>query len=473
MNTPHNQRILITPSVAVSYDQRMAKGLAEGFNQMGQTAFASMEPLSSSQLCRMCKDFDIDIVVQVNRTRDVENPLPPNVRHVAWFQDVFPETLNNFAQSFRDSDILYALGDPLVLGLHEEMPCFVGSLFTGVDSYNLNFNHEGIEQNLDFSLCGGLPPAACISRNLKADMVYWIDRMFEYIPILGRSDVFKLLRRSFYGRHYIVDHVSYAEMMAIINIVEAFYRPLRGELDIHQLAEAMLNESKAIIRLNKFASRKSKPRKMNSFQKLVKGHVPKYHNRSDLVARLIRYIARESSVNTHHSITPVQKAISYFSQSYPRVMDRKLLVDLASKVSDSLELYGNGLDAHEFTRPYYKGVINDQDELLSMYCRSKINLNNNTHGLGLHSRTLECMAVGGFIFMHDSPHDDKAGGMLTSFEPDVHYGIYNPENFHEEAERWLRDDKMRIQVGINAKEIIKDRHCWHHRAKQILDDLQK
>src|ERR1039457_1675533 len=110
-------------------------------------------------------------------------------------------------------------------------------------------------------------------------------------------------------------------------------------------------------------------------------------------------------------------------------MDRRTLIDAASKVSKSLELYGPGLSAHEFTVPFFKGVIDTQDGLLDVYCRSKINLSNNTHGLGLHSRTLECMAVGGFIFTHESPHDNKAGGMLTSFEPGVHYGSYTPENF--------------------------------------------
>jgi Glycosyl transferases group 1 len=108
-----------------------------------------------------------------------------------------------------------------------------------------------------------------------------------------------------------------------------------------------------------------------------------------------------------------------------------------------------------------------------VYRRSKINLANNTHGLGIHSRTLECMAVGGFIFMHDSPHDSKAGGMLTEFEPDVHYGRYTVESFHEEAVRWLKDSEGRRRVGMQATERIRQRHCWHHRARQIIDDLER
>jgi len=75
--------------------------------------------------------------------------------------------------------------------------------------------------------------------------------------------------------------------------------------------------------------------------------------------------------------------------------------------------------------------------------------------------------------MHESPHDNKAGGMLTSFEPGVHYGSYTPESFAEEAERWLKDDKGRMQAGMRAQSVIRERHCWHHRAQQIIDDLNR
>ena len=83
------------------------------------------------------------------------------------------------------------------------------------------------------------------------------------------------------------------------------------------------------------------------------------------------------------------------------------------------------------------------------------------------------MATGNFLLMHESPNDTKAGGMLTAFEPGVHYGSYTPENFTEQASRWLRDDKERTQAGIRAQEVIRDRHCWHHRARQIVDDLNR
>jgi hypothetical protein len=83
------------------------------------------------------------------------------------------------------------------------------------------------------------------------------------------------------------------------------------------------------------------------------------------------------------------------------------------------------------------------------------------------------MAVGGFILTHESPNDSKPGGMLTSFEPGVHYGMFTPENLHEEALRWLADDTKRRQVGLQAASVVRQKHCWHHRAQQILEDLKK
>ena len=83
------------------------------------------------------------------------------------------------------------------------------------------------------------------------------------------------------------------------------------------------------------------------------------------------------------------------------------------------------------------------------------------------------MAVGGFVFTHESPHDNKPGGMLTSFEPGVHYGVFTPESLHEEAHRWLADEAGRRRVGQQAAAIVRERHRWHHRAQQILDDLRK
>ncbi|OFZ67448.1 MAG: hypothetical protein A2V79_06170 [Betaproteobacteria bacterium RBG_16_56_24] len=399
--------------------------------------------------------------------------MPPHIRHIAWFQDVFPETLEGFTEGFHDSDILYALGDPGVLGLNVQLPCYVGALFTGVDQTTLDFECQGIAQDLDFSLCGGLPPPVKLKRTFIKDILWVFDLMIRRTPFLGRSRSIWLIRKLLFGRRLPVNHVPYSALLVMANIVENFYRPLRGELDIHELAGAMRRQIELLGDLFDEIPMSSPSRHHGKLSQLLKPYAKQMSGRRDLLSQLVRLLAGESAYFRQGSDSATTRAISYFSQSHPRVMDRRMLVEAASRVSESLELYGPGLSEHEFARPYFKGVIDTQDELLKVYCRAKINLSNNTHGLGLHSRTFECMAVGGFIFMHESPHDSKAGGMLTSFEPSVHYGSYTPENFAEEATRWLKDDNGRMQAGMRAKSVIRERHCWHHRAQQIIDDLNR
>lgn len=475
MKTKKALRILITPNVPCSYDQRMVKGLAEGFNHIGHHALlpTPVTPLSAEEIVKLCDSESIDVVLQINRTRDPNIPLPAHVRHISWYQDVFPETIDGFAETFHDSDILYSLGEPEVLGFKIQMPCYVSSLFTGVDQATLDFKYERIQQNIDLSLCGGLPGPVDLMPNPRTDELFYLDKLIGRTPLLGRSRAVWIIRKLLFAKSLPVDYVPYSALLAMRHITESLYRPLHGELDIHELADAMLNQASLFEDIFTEIPKNSSSRRKNKLSRMLKPYAEQCEGRSDSKARLIRFLAGESSFFQPYTISPIRQAISYFSQSYPRIMDRIALVDAASRVSKSLELYGPGLSAHAFAQPYLKGVLETQEELLDVYCRSKINLSNNTHGLGLHSRVLECMAVGGFIFMHESPHDYKVGGMLTAFEPGVHFGSYTPENFEEEAIRWLRDDRDRRRVGMRAQSVILEQHCWRHRAQQIIDDLNR
>tara|TARA_Y100001960_G_C14721233_1_gene852497 strand:+ start:179 stop:1597 length:1419 start_codon:yes stop_codon:yes gene_type:complete len=466
-------RILITPNVAVPYDLRMVRGLAKGFNSIGHFAYPSAYPLSSKNLVKQCEALSIDVLVQVNRVRDPNVPLPKNMRHVSWYQDVYLETSNSFSDIFHSSDILYTLGDPNVLGIKDTVPCYMSHLFTGVDPATSKFSLRGTEQNIDFSLCGGLPGPINIVPNYEADILWFLDNLVQSIPFLGKTNVFWILRKLLFSKRLPVNYLPYFIILKMVESTKIYYKPLRGDLDIHALSENILNQldnCKGALD-GKIIQR---PYKINkSVANFFKPYAKRTLGRRDLLSRLIRYIANESEYFKETNLTPIQQGLNYFAQSYPRILDRMMLVEMATKISSNLQIYGPGWDGHEFGHPYFKGVLETEDELLSVYLRSKINLSNNNHGLGLHSRTLECMAVGGFIFLHESPHDDKVGGILSEFEPNEHYGSFTPENFQAEAIRWLGDEKKRKEVGRKASLIIHERHCWHHRAQQIINDLNR
>lgn len=397
-------KILITPNYAAPYDRRMVDGLAAGFRQIGESARARAAPVDPQALAGLVDEYRADVVIQVNRTRDRAFPLRRGVRHVSWFQDVFPETLVGFADNFEPTDILYALGDPAVLGLDVELPCRVGSLVSGVDPAIFDYRAGDPGPAVDFSLCGFIPPP--LSRH--------------------RSLIRRLLLNS--RRRETPD-------LFVASVLE-HYRPLSGELDIHRVAETIRSRVRSSHRFWAYSLRVQ-----------------------DLVSRQLE------------RLSPLDRAISYFTREYPRQLDRIALIDAVLEVSGSLELYGPGWDRYARYRPYHGGVIDSVEGLLDVYLRSRINLANNTHGLGLHSRNLECMAVGGFVFMHESPHDDKPGGMRTSFEPGVHYGSYTPDTIAEQAMKWLGAEKARRAAGLAAQAVVREQHCWHHRARQIMEDL--
>jgi Glycosyl transferases group 1 len=393
---------LITPNFNTPADKRMVDGLAKGFEMIGHKACALSSPIASKALVKKCVDFSIDVVIQINRTRNIDVALPSNVRHISWYQDVFPQTLNSFAECFQDKDIFYALGDSEVIGVNIDLPCYMGSLVLGVDENIFNYCKQGSKDIVDFSLCGFIPP-----------------------PIKSRKPF---------------------EVM--VNTVEDIYQPLCGSLNINEL-ELKIRENMAPY--------------PNNFS-IVKQFL------IEQVARM-KFLLKQRTINGFHFLSPFERSINFYTREYPRLLDRVYFIKQMLKVSSSIELYGPGWKYHPEFSPYFKGIIEIQEGLLNVFNRSRINLANNTHGLGLHSRTLECMAVGGFIFTHESPNDDKPGGMLTSFEPGVHYGSFTPENLCEEAQRWLKDDAKRNKAGLQAAEIVRQKHCWHHRAQQIIDDL--
>lgn len=446
-------RFLIAPNFPNSYDQRMVEGLAKGFRDLGEEAIPLASPLPSEAMVACAGRFGADVVLQVNRFRPTEPPLPSHIRHISWFQDVFPDTDNDAYHGAREDDIVYALGDAGVLGLRTKLPCYVGSLVTGIEPEMLEAAREHNDNDeIDFSLCGFIPAPLGVRPNIKADMVWYMNDLFDRIPLLGHSWTSRQSRARLLQRYISIGYVPYALASTLRAIVDALYRPLRGELDIGLLSGAMYAEAAPYIR----------PRSKPSAS-------PKHWSRRGKLGQILapyRSLAFDRN-------TAIDNFINYLAREYPRLLDRVALLRATLDVSKSVELYGPGWASHEQFRPYHKGIIADPAALVPIFLRSRINLANNTHGLGLHSRTLECMAVGGFIFMHTSPHDEKPGGMLTSFEPGVHYGSYTPENFNAEAKRWLNNEQGRRECGTRAAALVREKHLWRHRAQQILADLKR
>jgi hypothetical protein len=322
---------------------------------------------------------------------------------------------------------------------------------TGVEPEAVKISKSRPRSQVDFSLCGYIPGPLGFVPNIKADLTWYLNDIFERLPLIGSSWHLRLARTQFLRGYMPYGYVPYALAMALRATAEGLYRPLHGNLDITLLSDAMYAEAAHFIRKRAKPTSAQRRRNRGKLRRILDPYRSPAVERNSAVDNFINYLARE----------------------YPRLLDRVALVSAALKVSKSLELYGSGWEKHDAFRPYHKGIVADPGDLIPIFRRSRINLANNTHGLGLHSRTLECMAVGGFIFTHTSPHDTAPGGMLTSFEPGVHYDTYTLGTFEDDAKRWLKDEDGRIQVGLRAAEMIQAKHLWRHRAEQIVNDLRR
>ena len=160
-----------------------------------------------------------------------------------------------------------------------------------------------------------------------------------------------------------------------------------------------------------------------------------------------------------------------FIQEYARLCDRRTIARLILSVSENTEFRGRNWERWPEFADWAKPYTDNVEKLLKTYQRSKINVHNNPSGFSMHHRVLESMAVGGFVMSHTSPHGTLAGQITESFVPDVHFGEYTVESFHDRASYWLENTKAREDVCMSARKVIRTKHLWSDRATQILRDL--
>jgi len=447
-------KFLIIASNASSYDARMVKGLRKGFESLGFIAADIAHPINIEAILGLCNSQGFNVVIQINGIKPAVE-FPKHIRYISWIQDVFIDTCAKISGSpLRDGDILYTLGSPRMLGLKIDSDTMTSTLFTGVSPEILNYKNYNNEGFTDFSLCGYIPNKLVLSTDLKKIIVWHLDRLMALLPLIGNISISQTA------------YLNGAAILMMSDLVSSCYKPLTGSLDIDQLEKEIRDITKNYSDIRRVKNKKTK-KLPYLFTKILNDYRAVLNFNE--VLSLNKF---EKAFLVTNGESAYERAVKYFSQSYPRLLDRVDLLELALSVSSSLEIYGpdSWLTFPEFTS-YYKGNILNTNELLDVYLRSKINLSNNTHGLGLHSRVFECMSVGGFIFNHESPNDNISGGILTEFEPGVHFGQYSKLNFNEEANKWLKNDISRIQIGQNARKLIAEKHLWRHRAEKIINDL--
>ena len=465
------QRIAIYYGDLPPYDHRMLRGLRDAFTELGHSTYLFTKSLSKSGLAKLCHYLQIDVLIQINVQPYESELFPAHMRRVIWFQDLPPSmvaTLKKLelAGCIRRRDILYCIGSFTEFDPNLQFSCMTGTLALAVDRKLANFQANS-EQDLDFSICGFIPAPQEHHASAKQEMYLHWNKKISKLPIIGRIGLVSLIRRLFFRRLLPVNIIGNELLNLIINSIEASYVPLTGSQnswELEQIINSLLDDEdvryfqKSGIELNQ--------------SMLLEREALEFIENKKLGNSINAVLGTEFSKQFSPVLrSPLVEIIDYYSYSYSRLMDRRELAELAFAVSNKVELYGMGWEHFPQFKDFHQGTIQNYSQLLNVYSRSKINLGNNTHGIGLHSRNLECMAIGGFVFLHKSVRDDLPGGIKTSFVPSEHYGQYEPHNFAETAMRWIADPEKRRVIGLEARKLVFERHTWNNRAQQILKDL--
>ena len=429
-------KLLMIPYNSSIYYNQMLRGFAEAFRSKGHKVIVLSNIVSKETIRRYIEIEKIDLIISINRFIgcDFEISIPL----FCWIQDTFIYTEEIISNKIGLNEYVYTLGSPFTLGFKSIPKKFIGSLVTGVDKKIIQRNNEFV-WNRDISICGFIP-------DIKNDrFIYTIDKFLDRLTP-NHWMIYQYLC-TLISKNYISKKIR----ITIQDYVESLYQPLKGGLKPKELGNDIMN--------------------------LIGLQLPTFVTPKAVYTHMLDNVVDFHGVKietTHKLITTkILRLIDFYVNTYPRGIDRRILADLTiDNFTDKIiEFNGYGWDTYQKYKSYSRPNIDKPEKLYEAYRGSKINLHNNTHGMGLHSRVLEAMAVGGFVMTHRSDENDSLeGGILTAFEANEHFGFYDVSNFKESIECWLDDDYRRINTIKKAQEEIIKNHLWEDRVEQVIKD---
>jgi len=442
------RKFLLVPNTPCAYDYHMMTNLGVALSRHGH--HFAVSPSTESEYLSKYFSYQPDIILAVNKTRPTDGRVKRDVIFLSWFQDVYPETSDSLY--FETNDKLYLLGTAEQLGIHVDRSVVpVMALYTGI---NPDIYAQKTSDICDFSLCGGLPIDIQPPEQATLNGVF---SKSNFASILYAKICFAISGRNFLGLNYDANVIGDCK-----KFVNSNYAPLTGTLDINYIYNHLTDFLK-----NKGELSSQVDRTILQLLDFTPDLLLRQFAKTEQIAKL-RAISKLEHRSDDWMIMPL---CSWMAQSYPRILERKVLISYAENVSKDIRVYGNNMDTHSFSSPYYSGVLMTDEALANVYANSAINLGNNTHGLGLHSRNLGVMAAGGYLLHHRSCNV-RSGSLELEFQEGIHYDAYsNQDQFEEISSNSLGNISKRIKMGNEAKNYVKSKHTWDNRAQQILNDL--
>lgn len=418
---------LLIPPVLNNYYFRILDDLADALIDIGHNAHVVKNNVGLKFIEEYVYKHKTDVILQINAIRNNRLKLPDSVIFISWMQDLFTNEEEFINENIEDNNYILTLGSPEILGFTKPPKNYIGSFFTGVNNRSMAFYSSDISQSIDMSIVGFIPKYDYISRRINISL-----EVIRKLPHPLNLIYKKILSGSFSSQDHLIPYMS--------EIVQKNYTPLTGSLDI-KLLEVLLREGHRI-----------KETKFKFFNKTYTDCI--LPSESNHIFSALKY----------GDTFLQERAISYFTQTFPRYLDRIKLFEYASSFPAVLKVFGPGWDYYQSAMEKWGGQLNSTYDLWSTYKKTKINLANNTHGLGLHSRVLESMACGGLVATHKSKRDSQDGGFLSSFKEGEHF-VYIDDRYLLEL---LKDDDARKKITKNAFEVIEASHTWLARARQLV-----
>ena len=420
-------KYLLIPNTSNPYDLNLLKSLAVGFQLMGHSASTLSIPLSphhsdyTRRNLRAARGFlhapgisfkdifqNISADCVIEVNRFRSKHLNHNIRHISWFQDIRP------------TDFLRVLE-------------YAKNIRSGDLIYLLgdkqHFGMQGNSENIK-CLLSGISKDAIIPGHGFEHCKYDVNLLGYFSDLMDRQDI----------------DLPFSRLEFLIS---EFLRSPRSVLKLLFSEECDFN-------LHKLQYDKT-------YINIEKGIISRY---KPLHGEMLPPAFEQMNGNVNKQI------INRLYTEIPRKMDRTILFEKL------YELYKKGIkvliagknwpdifQGYSFVHPHVAHPA-------QIYQKSFMTIHNNTHGLGIHSRVLEAMAAGSFVMMHPSPHSRLPGGMDSTFEPDVNYGLYSGDNLVEKVKEWLADEDRRKKGIAENQKILLAKHLWEHRAEQILRDLK-
>jgi len=419
-------RICLVAASSRPYDIKIVRDFSAALQEIGYNSIWLSSPLSDKKLDAFAIHNSISIFVRINRLPPAEER-KSKYKHISWFQDVFPTTNANIA-NLQDGDLAVTLGANLGLKIPDKF--YAGSMTTYVNPEEFKLLPTKNDHTYDFNLIGFIP------RILKQHPQY--------------SDVF-------------VEPLNIIKIKLLTYLSHAAKKLAKGEI--------YLPKKEGILSLLNFKNFLSichdeqlplNKEKYSDFEGYLMRLSNKHH---ELVRGTLNIQEFEKKIRDDVETDELfnDDLIDFIVREMPRYLDRVFIARELLQVSKNFVIAGQNWKNYGLFKNNAIGEIG-YPKSLELFRNSKITLQNNNHGLGIHSRTLSCMATGGFVFSHSSPRDYDAGGLKTAFEPGVHYGEFTEANIKSEANRWLQDDIRRLKVAENAKKKVLNEFTWKQGA---------